>query len=849
MLHKFYDGNNMKSDKLLAHPHQTLAVHLIGVAEKAKDFAKVFKSEEHAEIAGLLHDLGKAEDVFQSRMAQIRDCKRDTGEKQPHAPHGAALALERHLWPVAFSVYGHHAGLHNRSDLQRVHGKWINSANVCVRRLKSEGVLSNYPSDAFDNLGTLPAWLEALPATTSFEKQAKLLSVEFYSRMLFSALVDADRLDTEETDSAESSRNNSLRRKGWRFGPKALGAGKETAQNAEPPSILLEALYASIEDRVENARKKGASPNVMSVRDEVLKECREKATKSRGVFSLTVPTGGGKTLSSFAFALEHIQHHNQTLAENDPNRLRRIIIVLPFLNIIQQTSEELKEIFNHSDEDPLILEHHSQATDPPLNENAIEQGKTSDYSYERSLRQLAAENWDAPVIVTTSVQFFDSLFSRRPSDARKLHNICQSVLIFDEVQTLPPLLLQPILDALKELTSPERPYRCSALLCTATQPALLKSDDMEFGFEKIEPIIHPSLAREHFEKLDRVQYHNLSKENDPPVLSHGTLADRIIAGSRKQALVIFNTRQQARDLFELIVSRKREEVDFAEAIFHLSTWMYPAHRILVLKKVRDRLERNLPCILISTQCVEAGVDVDFPVVFRAFGPYDSMVQAAGRCNRSGALPDGQKGDVFIFKPEDGNQPIGTYETAIANSHLLRRMGRAFPSDPNSFNLYFRLFYQASVPDLGGCAVQSAREKLHFKQVSELFRFIDTDTVPILIESVRVPGANEDTLVKFSDEQTIQNLRLVAQQRNGGNGFFTPDEWRRIQPFIVNLNYPTSRKLKEFFEQSDTALVFKGDDLDRGLRFLKCGALYLDGPHGAGLNLSKEALQNLGSDIL
>jgi CRISPR-associated endonuclease/helicase Cas3 len=823
----------MNATQILAHPDQSLVKHLLGVARRAKDFAARFQGENQAELAALLHDLGKAEKEFQDRIAGNK------AEKRPHAPHGAALALERQVWPVAFAIYGHHAGLHDRSDLQQVPSRWTTAAHGCEGLLKGDGDWEGqtWPITMFGK--TLPAWLEGISFTTAGECDAKMRAVDFYTRMIFSVLVDADRLDTEDANRAEGSQANVLKRKAWRFGPKCL------ATNGAAES-LLKMLESAISERVAAARSKNASDAVMDVRAKVLATCKEKATGDRGVFTLAVPTGGGKTLASIAFALHHIVHHNKTLAKDDPRRLRRIIVVIPYLNIIQQTTRELRDVFKCIVADPLILEHHSQASDPEIkggekNKN----GNDADgYDNERPLRQLAAENWDAPIVVTTSVQFFDSLFSRRPADARKLHNICQSVLIFDEVQTLPPLLLQPILDALKELTNTQRRYGCSLVLCTATQPALSKSDDFEFGFENPTPIIAPEIASEHFKRLKRVEYRGLAKDSPPPDMDNLALVTAMLAAPYKQALTILNTRKQARALFDLLAEKTKDDQSLRDAVFHLSTWMYPAHRLQVLAEVAKRLNDKKPCFLVSTQCVEAGVDVDFPAVWRAFGPYDSIVQAAGRCNRSGALKGnaGQPilGQVQVFTPSDPAKPGGIYESAMQTSTLLCRMDKADPHDPDSFKRYFQLFYQTTVPDPGGCAVQSARERLHFKEVSEIFNFIDADSVPLLIESKRDIGAETDSEMLLPNGSTVRLLRESARHK----GYFTPDEWRALQPFIVNLSFPMGKETRAFLHASDSELVFKSDDEVRGLRFLKIGILYSDGYHGSGIDVSAECLARL-----
>jgi CRISPR-associated endonuclease/helicase Cas3 len=820
----------MNSTTILAHSGQSLVDHLIGVALRAKESATHFQGDDHAHVAGLLHDLGKAEPEFQKRIATGDK----EGKKEPHAHHGAALALLHQLWPIAFAINGHHAGLHNRSDIQQVSSKLGKRAvEECQHVLGGdpnwEG--QEWPIQTFPK--ALPGWVEEISFTTASERDAKMRAVDFYTRMLFSALVDADRLDTEDSNRAEGSQANVLKRKGWRFGPKCLAANGAVES-------LLKTLETAISERVATARSKSASQSVLSVRAEVLAACEETASADRGVFTLAVPTGGGKTLASVAFALHHIAHHNKDLAEDNPRRLRRIIVVIPYLNIIQQTTRELMSVFGHTDAVPIILEHHSQASDPVIKKNDEADG----WDKERPHRQLAAENWDAPVIITTSVQFFDSLFSRRPADVRKLHNICQSVLIFDEVQTLPPLLLQPIIDALKELTSKERRYGSSLILCTATQPSLGKSEDFEFGFERVTPIVPPKTAIEHFRRLKRVEYAGLVKESPPPTLDHELLAIAMRAAPRKQALAILNTRKQARALFDVLMEKGKDDEALRNSIFHLSTWMYPAHRLQVLAEVTKRLNEKKPSLLVSTQCVEAGVDVDFPAVWRAFGPYDSIVQAAGRCNRNGALADasGQPvlGQVHVFTPTDAGAPQGAYGSAMQNADLLRRMGKAVPDDPASFEIYFRLFYQTTVPDSGGCAVQSAREKLHFEEVGNLFNFIDADAVPLLIESKRDADAETDSEVQLLDGSTVRSLRESARHK----GYFTPDEWRELQPFIVNLSFPMGKETRAFLHSSDSELVFKDDDEVRGLRFLKNGALYSDGCQGAGIDVSAESLSKL-----
>lgn len=709
------------------------------------------------------------------------------GEKQPHAHHGASLLLDSEekrggpVWPVAFAINGHHAGLHDRSNLQKI-AKHREKALKAEQRLgqSAHWPAGTWPIESFGK--NLPDWLENLPFTTPEERAAKLRAVELYTRFLFSALVDADRLDTERN--APETKDNFAKRHQWRFGEAGLSA-------ARAPEKVLALLHDAIRRRKEAARLKGASADVLEVRAQVLEACDLAAGKPRGVFTLTVPTGGGKTLASVYFALKHVAAENQQQTEQH-RKLRRIIVVIPFLNIIQQTARELSEVFRHSESDPIVLEHHSQAQDPetPSGKQAWK-GDSDNYSRRRALRQLAAENWDAPIVVTTSVQFFDSLFSRRPADARKLHNIAQSVVIFDEVQTFPPRLMQPILDALGELTNPSRAYGCSLVLCTATQPALLKSEDLPCGFppEQVTHIV--AEPKPMFARLKRTTYPELNSKEPIPQLKWSDLAAQVLKSPNGQGLVVVNTRRQARKLFDEL----RKSESHGDAVFHLSTWMTPAHRVEVLGEVRRRLDSEQPSFLVSTQCIEAGVDVDFPAVWRAFGPYDAIVQAAGRCNRNGRLKP-EEAQVHVFRTEDDKLPPGVYQIATSQTELLRKMSAANPHDPQSFATYFRLLYQLSVPD--DCEIQREREQLHFEKVSDLFRFIDTFTVPVIIPRWLDPQTNsERDSVIGTSQQDVPLPAWIEKERI--KGFLLPLEWRFIQPHVLNLDLRDGKQ-RAFLDQ-------------------------------------------------
>ncbi|MDA8378307.1 MAG: CRISPR-associated helicase Cas3', partial [Planctomycetia bacterium] len=593
--------------KLFARKGEFLGQHLKEVSSRAAAFSEVFGSGEFGRFAGLLHDIGKTEAVFQKR---ILDDDQGNENKRPHAFHGAALALGGNLWPAAFAIGGHHAGLHDRSDLEKKARPMFGQAEASVQSLQQDSPEFQIPSLA----KPLPEWLMTLAFSPAYRSEG-WWATELFTRLIFSCLVDADRLVSEL---AEQGSPATVARRWPDFNP----------------AEMLDKLRSNLEVRAKKARAdESASAEVITVREQVGGRCETVAEEALGIFTLTVPTGGGKTLASMRFALAHAKKHG----------LRRVIYVIPYLNIIQQTAEDLKKVFGEG----MVLEHHSQMEDGDA-ETKDDRGPEPVDELSRR-RRLAAENWDAPIIVTTSVQFFDSLFSRQPSAARKLHNICKSVVIFDEVQTLPPLMLQPILNALGELANPSRKYGCSLVFCTATQPALRKSEDLPVGLviDDARAIIEPQMAKDHFARLDRVEYDWSLADSAP--LKWSEVAKKIVGedSQPRQVLVIVNTRNAARQLHVEV----GKLLEGRGGLFHLSTWMMPTHRLEVLDEVRCRLDpksnaKDRRCILVSTQCVEAGVDVDFPQVWREFGPYDGIVQAAGRCNRNGRLP--QKGKVHIF---------------------------------------------------------------------------------------------------------------------------------------------------------------------------------------------------------
>ncbi|MEW6213526.1 MAG: CRISPR-associated helicase Cas3', partial [Acidobacteriota bacterium] len=584
-------------------PH-LLSDHLRGVGNLARRFAEEANSQlaEAAEWAGLLHDLGKYRDEFQQYLRGEREGGTDTH----HAIYGAALAYKLEWLGPAFVIAGHHAGLHNLDQMQSLVG---DSKYRAAERLPM--IVERFEKE----VGEVAKQITEPKFVINNEHRA-----EFYIRMLFSALVDADFLDTE-------AHHKCAVRKSIPF----------------QPAVLLKLLIAEKES-------KSREGQINALRNRIFQQCLDAAVTEQGFFSLTVPTGGGKTLSAMAFALAHAAYHN----------LRRVIVVIPYLSIIEQNAAQYQRILDPENMG-ILIEHHSAVTVPDDTNESRPQAPL-----EKHAAEYAAENWDAPIIVTTSVQFIESLFASRTSRCRKLHNIARSVVIFDEVQTLPSHLLNPLLNVFRDLRDN---YGVSFVFSTATQPAFRhRPSSLNEGFKSGEAHEITQDTAETFSRLRRVKFR---APNMNETVSWRMLAGQMI--SRRQALCVVNVRSHA---FELLLELLRVVSESErESVFHLSSAMCAEHRLDVLGAdhdplpgtIRHRLRNNQPCCLVSTQLIEAGVDVDFPVVWRALGPLDSIVQAAGRCNRESKLRDAAGnpalGEVIVFMPEEHKLPPGVYRTA------------------------------------------------------------------------------------------------------------------------------------------------------------------------------------------
>jgi CRISPR-associated endonuclease/helicase Cas3 len=701
------------------HP---LPEHLRRVSELAGEFAEPAGLAEEARLAGLLHDLGKYGDRFQNRL-EGKDHGLD------HWSMGAWLACSEHLSiAAALAIQGHHIGLqYFRPDalmalkpekLKQCHPQQLSLSEADPGLLKAR----------LNSDGLMPATPEKTLCGRSAERGiGRMLDI----RLLFSALTDADFLDTEAH---------------FQGGPE----GK--IHRPEGPKLraaeALEILLAHIEKL---GRVSKADPQIAQVREWLRADCLKAAELPPGLFTLTAPTGSGKTLAMLAFALAHAAKHD----------LQRIVLVIPYLSIIEQTAAIYRNLFEPHPEFGChyVLEHHSLAG--LGQEDSASDSEGNDGESDERRRRLLSENWDAPVVVTTSVQMLESLFSNRPAACRKLHRLPKSVILFDEVQTLPAPLAVPTLASLSHLA---HAHRGSVVFATATQPAF---EHLHAHVQKHTPegwrprriVVQPERL---FAPMQRVK-RDWGDPNQP--LSWPDLAAQLRA--KPQVLCIVNLKRHAQALWEAC-----DDPDS----FHLSTNLCPAHRQALLAEVRERLNAGAPVRLIATQCVEAGVDLDFPAVFRAYGPLEAIIQAEGRCNREGRLAG--FGEMRIFMPEDESYPPGGYrQAAQATKMLLQRFGPDGMNldDPNFITGYYRELYDIGRPEAAKKTeelLQHVREGA-FPEIARTYRLIEQDAINVV-----VPYGGASAL--------FEELRELADT-TGLTGEFI----RKARPLAVSLYRPKS----------------------------------------------------------
>jgi len=694
-LRSYYAHSTEKKDK---SDWQPLSEHLQNVGNLAEQFAAAFNAGQWGLCAGLLHDIGKACEDFLARLEGKKN-------RVDHITLGAKLAQERGGklgFLLAYVICGHHGGLPDGGV--------------------QEGQLHYRLRQDTKKTESLPELDCTEDVTFPFQLQSKwaMFSLAFFTRMLFSCLVDADFLDTEAFCNREKS---------------------ATRTGLQQDDFIH--LRASLQSFISKKQEQANPGKVNAARREILAQCIFKAKGEQGFYSLTVPTGGGKTLSSLTFAVEHAVVH----------KLSRVIYAIPFTSIIEQNAEVFRQALGNAN----VLEHHC---------NYRERDSDDESVYDK-WRGLASENWDAPVVVTTNVQFFESLYSNKPSRCRKLHNIAGSVIVLDEAQAIPTEYLEPCLAALRELVAH---YRCTVVLCTATQPALDDGSLLRSSLPKIEEIF--DAPDRLYAELKRVRIEFMGK------LSNTELTRRL--DGHEQVLCIVSTKKQAQQVFAGLSNK--------DGAYHLSTNMYPAHRLRVLDAIRKRLAAKIPCRVVATSLVEAGVDLDFPVVDPAMAGLDSLAQAAGRCNREGGADYGL---VYVFEPEEMS----------AMPWLRRRVSRAketlrsFPNgdclDLAPMRRYFELLYDVESLDTKNIVTRLNPRPhpeliLPFREVANDFRLIEEDGIGVIM-----PGLPEDN----------ETIRILVEQLR--HGPFPHTAQRRLQHFSVTVR---SKVLHQLHRQGVVEMV-------------------------------------------
>ncbi len=747
---------------------EPLREHLEGVARRTAEYAGAFGAEIEGRLAGLLHDVGKYGDLFVRRLA---------GKEKglDHWSMGAYLLLAKYGWnafAASLAVQGHHVGLQSGAQRELLDGlnpDLLGDPKRHPRQLR----LTESDADlllrrfAGDGLALPPP-----PPASAYSSKTPSAAGMLDARMLFSALVDADFLETEAHFLGDPDGSKHYRREGPVLDPKRS----------------WEALTAHL-DAVRSGSR--AAPEVDAVREDLLSACLEAAQEPTGVFTLTAPTGAGKTLALLAFALRHAAKHG----------LRRVVTVIPYLTIIEQAASIYRKAFAQAAFDEnYVLEHHSLAG---RDEEPTDDDRDNEDAARRTAR-LLSENWDAPIVVTTSVQFLESLHASQPKACRKLHRLSQSVIILDEVQTLPPRLAVPTLATLSRLA--ER-YGSTVVFSTATQPAFrsLDTEVRKYGPAGWAP--REIVPEERLRLFARARRTSVQWDIDSR-LSWERVADRLLENER--VLCVVNLKRHAMRLAQLLKERA------PKGLFHLSTNMCPAHREKALAEVLRRLDSGEVCRLVSTQCVEAGVDVDFPTVWRAFGPLDSIAQAAGRCNRNGKL--GSFGKVHVFLPEDEGTlyPPGAYRQAAETTETLLRARGAEAMDihdPAIFETYYRRFYGLTGATEVKNELADAICVRNFAKTAAEYRLIPTDSINVL-----VPYDPERFAVLTAELESQGRLTVhwIRRARAHVVSVFRPRDDDSIVPFL--LPAPLGRHTHE---RSDEWFVYLCEDhYDRELLGLK-----------------------------
>ena len=678
---------------------QSVKEHLEGTAQRAGDFAEKFGKREWGYCCGKLHDIGKYSKEFQKKIQE------NTNDRVDHATAGAQVCKELGgYYPIlSYCIAGHHAGLPD-------YGNTAISSSLCGRWKKR---ICDY--QAYEDEIEIPK-MDTDPII--FKKDRNMdFALGTFIRMLYSCLVDADFLDTE-----------------------AFMKNGETGRNSgESMEILQNKLINYVSEWLKNTD----TDTINGRRTEILNHCIKEGKQPEGIFRLTVPTGGGKTIASLAFAMEHAVKYQKD----------RIIYVIPYTSIIEQNAQIFREILGEEN----VLENHC---------NVEYEG-----SEEFKPMQLASENWDKPVIVTTNVQFFESLFANKSSKCRKIHNIANSVIILDEAQMLPLDYLKPCIAMLQELVDS---YSASVVLCTATQPAL----DSFFSNKEAIKELCPRME-DQFRFFKRVNYQNLGK------IRQEDLLERL--KNEKNALCIVNTKKTAQMIYKELQG---------EGIYHLSTSMYPKHRKRVLKAIRERLKNDEKCIVISTSLVEAGVDLDFAMVYRQIAGLDSMIQAAGRCNREGKRKWSES-MFYIFDLEETRAVQSQRQQIDVSEGVLQDYSDI--SDLKAITDYFTRLYHYRGTSLDKKKIMDEFQKMecNFAKVAKEFKLIEENTKTIfinrepeteeLLQELRLKGITKERMRK-AGQYCVQ----VYDNEKSGNSFF--DKLNG-----AGMLRPISEELQDFYE--------------------------------------------------
>jgi len=705
MMMKYYAHSSENPEK----PWQTIVEHLKQTAKIAEQSAAKFNAGELGYLCGLLHDLGKYSEKFQQKL-------QGAILKVDHSTAGAQEAVKLYGEKIgrllAYCIAGHHSGLPDYGTAASTEGTLFARLNKEIEDYspyKQELILT--PLQAFSGLPIKP-----IDNHLGF-------TLSFLIRMLYSCLVDADFIDTENYMSDL---------------PKLRGNNQTITQMNTEFNQFLSSLS-------------GSKSKINLQRQAILQRCLSMAQNGTGLYTLTVPTGGGKTYSSLAFALNHAV----------TNKLERIIYVIPYTSIIEQNAKVFKDALG----DENVLEHHSNYQ--------FDSNDSENLQAIKEKLKLAAENWDIPIIVTTNVQFFESLFANRSSKCRKIHNLAKSVIIFDEAQMLPIQYLRPCLLAVSELVMN---YGSTAVLCTATQPSI--NNLLPLSVKPEEIMDNP---RQLYADFKKVQVRKKEELDDDSLVQE--------LQEWEQVLCIVSTRKHAKEIFH--------QLDDDDSL-HLSTLMCPVHRQETLKEIRQRLKDQQPCKVISTQLIEAGVDVDFPVVYRSLAGIDSIVQSAGRCNREGRLSAGQ---VFVFKPLSEYAKVKGYleRTAKVAEMVFRKYDD--PISLEAIDYYFTILYDLEGEEaldkknILDCFEEKCSQLgFDFQTAAEKFRLIESNTHYIVIPY------NEAAVKLLNEAQFSHYPRSVA---------------RKLQPYTISIyehEYKTLLKNAALKTINNAFIVL--DDLER-----------------------------------